>query len=204
MKELLEKLQKVQSELHVGKTQYNDFGKYMYRNQEDILEAVKPLLLKHGLFLWLSDELCLIGERYYTKATVHISDGKDTIEITAFAREDLTKKGMDGSQVSGASSSYARKYALAGAFLLDEAKDADALNKNTDYGAPTTAKSKKDILKEIAAEANKEGITNQNLALIVTKIFNVSSSASLTLDQVQKLQANFREYWKEIQAETES
>ena len=178
MKELLRKLREIQANLHVGKTQYNDFGKYMFRNQEDILEAVKPMLEKAGLTLLLTDELLLIGERY--------------------SREELAKKGMDSSQVTGSSSSYARKYALGGMFLLDESKDADTLNKTKDFGAKKTVKSKLEILKDIADEAAQNGIPKEGLTRIVQHAFNVASSKMLTLDQVQNLQANYKEYWKEV------
>ena len=198
MKELLRKLREIQANLHVGKTQYNDFGKYMFRNQEDILEAVKPMLEKAGLTLFLTDELLLIGERYYVKATATITDGEAEVKVSAYAREELAKKGMDSSQVTGSSSSYARKYALGGMFLLDESKDADTLNKTKDFGAKKTVKSKLEILKDIADEAAQNGIPKEGLTRIVQHAFNVASSKMLTLDQVQNLQANYKEYWKEV------
>lgn len=122
------KLLKIQNELKAPKNQYNSFGGYKYRSCEDIFEAVKPLLKQEGLLLRVSDELVNIGERYYIKATVILTDGNETIENTAYAREEETKKGMDGSQITGASSSYARKYALNGLFLIDDVKDSDATN----------------------------------------------------------------------------
>lgn len=128
-----EKLLKVQMELKAPKNQKNTFGGYNYRSCEDIFEAVKPLLEKEGLTLRLTDELVNIGERYYIKATAILTDGNETIENTAYAREEETKKGMDGSQITGASSSYARKYALNGLFLIDDVKDSDATN----TGEPT-------------------------------------------------------------------
>lgn len=121
----------IQCELKAPKSQYNKFGDYNYRNCEDILEAVKPLLLAHGVTLTLSDELTLIGERYYVKATATITNTNNPTEdvsVTAYAREVEMKKGMDGSQVTGATSSYARKYALNGLFCIDDTKDADATN----------------------------------------------------------------------------
>jgi len=121
-------LLEIQTSLVAPKNQRNTFGNYNYRSCEDILEAVKPLLKAQGLALTLNDELVLIGERYYIKATATLSDGKETIEAVAFAREEETKKGMDGSQITGASSSYARKYALNGLFLTDDSKDSDATN----------------------------------------------------------------------------
>jgi hypothetical protein len=124
---IYEKLSKVQEELKAPKGQYNSFGKYKYRSCEDILEAVKPLLIKNKLSMQISDELVQIGERYYVKATATLLDLEDnsTMSNTAYAREDLEKKGMDGSQITGTASSYARKYALNGLFLIDDTKDAD-------------------------------------------------------------------------------
>lgn len=122
---IYEKLTKVQEELNAPKGQYNSFGKYNYRSCEDILEALKPILAKHGLFLMISDTLEQIGDRYYIRATCTISDGETHITNCAFAREEESKKGMDGAQVTGTSSSYARKYALNGLFLIDGTKDPD-------------------------------------------------------------------------------
>lgn len=121
------KLVNVQNELKAPKGQYNSFGKYKYRNQEDILEAVKPLLLEHNLTLFIKDEVILIGERYYIKSTCILIDTEngEKIENSALARESETKKGMDDSQITGSTSSYARKYALNGLFLIDDTKDAD-------------------------------------------------------------------------------
>lgn len=126
----MEKLTLIQSELKAPKGQYNSFGKYKYRSCEDIQEAVKPLLKKYNVSLTLSDDLQLIGERYYIKvvATLICNETKESVCVTSFAREEENKKGMDGSQVTGASSSYARKYALNGLFLIDDTKDADATN----------------------------------------------------------------------------
>lgn len=120
---------KIQTELVAPKTLRNEFGKYNYRSAEGILDAVKPLLQKYEAMLTLNDDLIQVGERYYVKATARIvlKDGYETA-ITAFAREEETKKGMDGSQITGASSSYARKYALNGLFLIDDNKDSDATN----------------------------------------------------------------------------
>ena len=126
----MEKLTKIQAELKAPKSQYNSFGKYKYRSCEDIQEAVKPLLKKYNVSLTLSDDLQVVGERYYIKVTAVLvcNETKESISVTSFAREEETKKGMDGSQVTGASSSYARKYALNGLFLIDDTKDIDATN----------------------------------------------------------------------------
>ena len=122
----ISKLVAVQNRLKAPKGQYNSFGKYKYRSAEDILEAVKPLLQEYGLFLKLTDEIVLIGERYYVRADAVLYDGNGEMAYTtAYAREDKDKKGMDGSQITGTASSYARKYALNGLFLIDDTKDAD-------------------------------------------------------------------------------
>ena len=127
---IYEKLLSVQTALKAPKSQYNAFGKYNYRNCEDILEAVKPLCKEAKALVYLTDELVLIGERYYIKATARFIDveSTDVLNAVAYAREEETKKGMDGSQVTGASSSYARKYALNGLFDIDDTKDSDATN----------------------------------------------------------------------------
>lgn len=120
-------LQKIQTELKAPKGQYNNFGKYKYRSCEDILEAVKPLLTKHGASLVLTDSVEYIGDRYYIKATaILITNGGEVINtVSALAREPESKTGMDQSQITGTASSYARKYALNGMFLIDDTKDED-------------------------------------------------------------------------------
>ena len=120
-----ERLLNAQSELKAPKSNFNSFGKYKYRSAEDILEAVKPVNKKYGLTLILSDKPILIGDRYYIEATATISDGNDNITVTAYAREALHRKGQDESQITGTASSYARKYALNGLYLIDDTKDAD-------------------------------------------------------------------------------
>jgi hypothetical protein len=129
---LWQRLANVQKELKAPKGQFNSFGKYKYRSAEDILEVAKPLCVDFGLLLTVSDELVLIGERYYIKATAKVIniDTGENYSVDSFAREEESKKGMDGSQVTGASSSYARKYALNGLFALDDTKDSDATNKH--------------------------------------------------------------------------
>lgn len=121
--ELSRKLWLIQQQLNAPKNQYNKFGGYSYRSCEDILEGVKPLL--DGLTLTLDDEIVLIGNRYYVKATATLSDGEDAIAVTAYAREEEQQKGMVSAQLTGATSSYARKYALNGLFCIDDAKDPD-------------------------------------------------------------------------------
>lgn len=127
-KTIHQKLIAIQTELKAPKSQFNKFGSYNYRNCEDILEAVKPLCAKHDVVPLLSDEIVMIGERYYVKGIAKITDGKDEIITTAFARESFDKKGMDESQITGSASSYARKYALNGLFCIDDTKDADFMD----------------------------------------------------------------------------
>jgi hypothetical protein len=130
MQKIIEKLAAIQAELHAPKSQYNEFGKYKYRKAEDILEAVKPLNKEHGCALTCTDELVLIGDRYYIKATATLTAVEDgsSVSATAWAREEIDKKGMDQSQVTGASSSYARKYALNGLYSIDDTPDSDTTN----------------------------------------------------------------------------
>lgn len=153
MKEILMKLGAVQTELKAPKGQYNSFGKYKYRSCEDILEAVKPLLNAKGCTLIVSDTMENIGDRYYIKATATIFDREtgENVSNSAYAREEDTKKGMDGSQITGTASSYARKYALNGLFLIDDTKDADTDEyKNTQQNSP-----KNDVISPICPVCGK-------------------------------------------------
>ena len=129
---IYEKLLEIQTELKCGKTQFNSFGNYYFRNCEDILEAIKPLCNKNKVLIYLTDAIELIGDRTYVKSTataVNVEKPDEKIVVTASAREEENKKGMDQSQITGASSSYARKYALNGLLDIDDTKDADATNK---------------------------------------------------------------------------
>lgn len=129
-----EKLSQIQNKLNAPKGQYNSFGKYNYRNCEDILQALKPILSEHKCHVSLSDEVVIVGNRFYIKATATITDSENnSFSTTAFAREAESKKGMDESQVTGSTSSYARKYALNGLFAIDDNKDADTLNNHADF-----------------------------------------------------------------------
>lgn len=128
---IYEKLMNVQTELKAPKSQYNGFGKYKYRSCEDVLESLKPVLSKFKLAITISDDVVEVNSRNYIKATVtliNVEKADEQIQVTALAREEETKKGMDGSQITGASSSYARKYALNGLFAIDDTKDSDATN----------------------------------------------------------------------------
>ena len=128
-KELVSKLSVIQSTLKAPKNQFNAFGKYKYRSCEDILEGLKLVL--GGLVVTVCDDIQMIGDRIYVKATATITDGENSISNSAFARESLTKKGMDDSQITGTASSYARKYALNGLFLIDDTKDADSMDNSS-------------------------------------------------------------------------
>ena len=122
---LQDSLIEIQKRLKAPKSQYNSFGKYKYRSCEDILEAVKPLLASEGVLLTITDEIVVLGNRFYLKATATVRKGDAEVSNASYAREDDSKKGMDGSQITGTASSYARKYALNGLFLIDDTKDAD-------------------------------------------------------------------------------
>ncbi len=123
-------LAKIQAAIKAPKVQFNNFGKYKYRSCEDIVEAVKPVINPMGFHLTLSDEIINIGNRFYVKATATICNGDEKYSATGHAREEESKKGMDGAQVTGSASSYARKYALNGLFAIDDTKDADSTNKH--------------------------------------------------------------------------
>lgn len=123
MKTLIKRLAEIQKTLNAPKGQTNTFGGYKYRSCEDILMAVKPLLV--DLVITVNDEMALVGDRVYVKATATITDGEHSVSTSSFAREAISKKGMDDAQVTGSTSSYARKYALNGLLLIDDNKDAD-------------------------------------------------------------------------------
>ena len=184
---LLEKLMNIQTELQAPKGQFNSFGKYNYRNCEDILEALKPSLKKHNCVVTLKDELVMIGDRYYVKATATIKDAEsDGIESTvAYAREEESKKGMDGSQVTGASSSYARKYALNGLFAIDDNKDSDSTNTHgkdkpvdKDYKPVENKLSDAQVKRAYAlaykANVNKEQVDKQIMAKFKKKMHDLT------------------------------
>ncbi|MCI6384024.1 MAG: ERF family protein [Subdoligranulum variabile] len=158
---IYETLSHIQVELKSPKNLYNSFGRYKYRNAESILEAAKPLCAKYGCTLTVSDEVILIGSRYYIKATATVQD-KDgnAASATALAREDETKKGMDGAQITGTASSYSRKYALNGLFCIDDTKDPDSdeyHNQTTESNQPVTASPEvtAQVVKDMATTALK-------------------------------------------------
>lgn len=175
MKSLYTKLGQVQKELKAPKNQRNKFGNYNYRSCEDILEAVKPLLASQGLVLTISDQIN--SDPLFCTATATISDGENTVSVTAQAGIDPNKKGMDIAQSYGASSSYARKYALNGLFLIDDTKDADATN---DHGKKAT---EKDVLTPKHPNFNKvkQYLSNGGDIDIVNEKYTVSDAAMVQL-----------------------
>ena len=159
---LQEKLLNIQAELKAPKGQYNSYGNYKYRSCEDILEAVKPLLKKYNCVLRISDDIEHIGERYYIKAIASIEDVDEPDKLNhiiniAYAREEETKKGMDGAQITGTASSYARKYALNGLFLIDDTKDADTDEhaKQTGFEERKASPKQINIIRQIAEAQGK-------------------------------------------------
>lgn len=171
-----EKMMKIQTTLKAPKNLFNSFGNYKYRNAEGILEAVKPLLAENKLSMYISDDVQAVNDRVYVKATVSIFDIEtgESVMATASARETLNKKGMDDSQITGTASSYARKYALNGIFLLDDTKDAD-----TDENQ-----------KERTARANKQGQEKNKEKLDQMKISLVKQKTLLDLCEDEKFDIN--------------
>lgn len=185
----MEKLTKIQRELKAPKNQYNSFGKYNYRSCEDILEGLKPCLDKYNCTVTLSDDIVLIGDRYYVKATATITDNETgaTESTTALAREAAAKKGMDDSQVTGTASSYARKYALNGLFLIDDTKDADTdENRNESQGRAKTQAKKQQSKKPEEREFDPSADPRINYINAVKSLFNqgkISEQATINAFQ---------------------
>ena len=171
-----EKLMTVQTKLRAPKGQYNSFGRYSYRSCEDILEALKPLLAEVGAIVNISDEVKLIGDRFYVEATAMFLDCEtgDSVVARASAREDETKKGMDLAQVTGSVSSYARKYALNGLFAIDDNKDSDATNTHNKDIKPnmTPVSGLTDAqIKRLLAIGNKSGFNKDTIVKTVKKLY---------------------------------
>ena len=181
-KTITERLIEVQKKLVAPKSNYNNFGKYKYRSAEDILEAVKPLNAENGLLLTISDEPLLIGDWHYIKATASITDGKDTHEVTAYARESQTKKGMDDSQITGTASSYARKYALNGLYLIDDTKDADTDEYQSQNGNQQT---------------NERTANDKQMKLLHFKVGELAKAYNMPADKV-KSQLKVTDNMKEV------
>lgn len=159
---IYEKLTQIQNELKAPKNQFNEFGNYNYRSCEDILEAVKPLLLKHKLTQIIDDDVKEINGRFYIKATITLFNSEkveEAIIVSALAREEENKKGMDSSQLTGSTSSYARKYALAGLYALDDTKDSDGLNTHgKEHSKADTSR------KQASTTSNKKVASNNQTA----------------------------------------
>lgn len=169
---LYKTLQSIQAEIKVSKDLKNSFGNYHYRNVESIYQEVKPLLAKYDCSLIVSDEIVLIGDRYYVKATAKITNGKETIEASAYAREAFEKKGNDQAQITGGASSYARKYALGGLLLLDDNKDIDSEDHRDIKPIPSTAIKKPDsevsaLKTKLMSELESVGIEKAQMGAFV-------------------------------------
>ena len=176
-------LQVIQSELKAPKGQFNKFGNYKYRSCEDILEAVKPILAKYGGNITLTDEIQMIGNRYYVKATATLRAGERVIASTsAYAREPEDKKGMDASQITGTASSYARKYALNGLLLIDDTKDEDSNELREEKAARTSKKENIKTEEEMNETANQV-IDELALTTIKARLNEVSLQLGKQLDE---------------------
>lgn len=197
----MKELNTIQSLLKAPKDQYNKFGNYKYRNCEDILEAVKPLLFSQSCTLTISDEIVMIGTRYYVRATATIKNANGETEMTtAYAREDESKKGMDASQITGSTSSYARKYALNGLFCIDDTKDSDSLNnecqsnnqleKDNRKLLPKDKFNDEDLMKWIYQKLEKTKSENKRLSLsnLIEKYYKV------TQNDITVISENFYQY----------
>lgn len=191
----MDTLKAIQSELKVPKGNYNDYGRYSYRNCEDILEAVKPLCAKHDCVLTLTDRILVIGERYYVEATATLKTPRNVFETKACAREEEKKKGMDASQITGAASSYARKYALNGLFCIDDTKDADASKAenrkvdDTDGGSNKINTITEFQVDEVVSILDKHHKSVEDMC----KYFKVNSVEELTMAQYHEVKKIFKE-----------
>lgn len=174
----------IQHKLKAPKGQYNSFGKYNYRSCEDVLEGVKPLLKEHNLALLIDDEIVQIGERYYVKATAKITDGRECVSATAYAREPDTKKGMDESQITGATSSYARKYALNALLCIDDTKDADTMD-NSKKPVQQTQETVYNW-QTLKARATQGGISEDELKHYLKETLKVNESKDMTQEHYQQ------------------
>lgn len=181
---LTQRVGDIQHKLKAPKGQYNSFGKYNYRSCEDILEGVKPLLKEHNLALLIDDEIVQIGERYYVKATAKITDGREIVSATAYAREPDTKKGMDESQITGATSSYARKYALNALLCIDDTKDADTM----DNSKKPSQQTQETVYNwsTLKARATQGGISEDDLKHYLKETLKVNESKDMTQELYQQ------------------
>lgn len=180
------KLTQIQQELKAPKNRYNKFGKYYYRSCEGILEGVKPLLKKYGASLRLTDDIVAVSDRVYVKATAVFRVGDEEITNTAYAREDPVKKGMDGSQITGTASSYARKYALNGLLLIDDTKDSDTDENHIESEERAAEESgKKEIENNLSKKISEReakivsGMLTDNQKSWVLQRYNIKSISEL-------------------------
>ena len=177
-----EKLLDIQTTLKAPKGQFNSFGKYKYRNCEDILESLKPLLKKNKVVLLVNDDVVSVSNRIYIKATVTLQDveSEEKIETSAFAREEDVKKGMDGSQITGSSSSYARKYALNAMFAIDDTKDSDVTNQGENKeNTKTTTQSKTTGNKKEITEEDRPKLLNKDVSSLVAPTTQINPGVVL-------------------------
>ncbi|MBQ8698789.1 MAG: ERF family protein [Clostridia bacterium] len=210
---MIAKLCKIQSALKAPKNQYNKFGEFHYRSCEDILEAVKPLCVAEGLLLTISDEVVVLGDRYYVKAVAKVTDGEKEMSVTAYARESESRPKMDAAQLTGSASSYARKYALNGLFCIDDTKDADTMKPVDDMTKPVTdttkpvdekpkakskAKAKAPTKAEIWEHAQAQGLSGSDVTEILKRHFGGKGFGSLTEAELFDLQNNLEDYAVEI------
>ena len=191
MNELHKKVTVLSDNLKVPKSRFNSFGNYNYRSLEDIYEAVKPKLSKYGLILTLEDDIISVGDRVYAKATATIRGEGDEIKVSAFAREAQVKKGMDDSQITGTASSYARKYALSGLFLLDDTKDADT----DEYTKQTQAKPNSNAKKTPKPDNDKPWLNEQTKEWEMAEEFIRSGGDVSRLYDTYKLSKLNRDYF---------
>lgn len=183
-KSLVARLSEIQSKLNAPKNQKNTFGGYSYRSCEDILQAVKPLLL--GLVITINDDIVGVGDRIYVKSTATITDGENSISTTAFAREAATKKGMDDSQITGSTSSYARKYALNALLLIDDNKDADS-HENRDHQAQQKSVPQRRQQKPFDPSAAIKAINGAPDKNTVNQYVNAARQRGASEDQMQRV-----------------
>jgi hypothetical protein len=177
-------LRSIQRALKAPKNQFNSFGKYNYRSCEDILEAVKPLL-PDNYCLAINDDIIQIGNRYYVRATAIFTNGENSISVTAFAREEEDKKGMDGAQVTGAASSYARKYALNGLFLIDDTKDADTQDNTKEVAKKQPEPAKQPSTQQPLPKPVKDAIEQQKeIGVWLTEMYGGIANVEKVLEEL--------------------
>lgn len=181
-------LQKVQTELKAPKDQFNSFGGFKYRSAEGILEAVKPILANHGLTLTLSDEVVCVGDHNYIKATATVMKDGESLSVSAYAREPESKKGMDSAQITGAASSYARKYALNGLFLIDDTKDPDTDQYRLQgQNTPPETLSQEKVKALVSLVMKKKGLDRKQASQFIKDYTGKATSADLTPEDFVKV-----------------